>query len=157
MFFEEFADELADLELRMISDPRVVELETEVASCVEGEGFDYLSKSEIATGNHPWAADLAGIRESDSALAAGEYDASEIEAMTDEQQMEFFANADEELSTSSKEVLDRLQAEETELAVVTFDCGGLGEVVSDLLDEVLVELEEGFTEENGDRLASLGE
>ena len=75
------------------------------------------------------------------------------EEMSQEELDEFFENLPPPtLSDEDKAVLARLQAEEVELAIAVNDCGGGPRDLEGLYDEVRIEYEQRFLDENADEL-----
>lgn len=147
-FEEEFGDLLTDMYERMEASPEVVDHRAEVEACVEGKGFEYL------TDETAWE----HFSEQLNALGDQIYDplsGVDTTGWTDEQ----FQAAYEEAQTRTlpQETLDLLaevQADEIATAVALFECGGGWQNEQELFDEIRIDLEQQFLEENREQLAA---
>jgi hypothetical protein len=146
-FYLEFGDELEELDQRIRADLRMEELFQSVTTCVAEEGLEadpegnyesafYDRLAEIDSGQWVEPSDL-GLTEED------------LEEMSPEEINQLPAP---ELSSSDKELLAEIQADEVELAVAVFDCGGGPGDWLELYSEVRVEYEQEFIDDNADRL-----
>lgn len=146
-FDDEFGDLLNDLFQRMEASAEVVDHRAEVEACVEGKGFEYL------TDENAWehfSEQLNSVGEEIYDPLAG----VDTTGWTDEQ----FEAAYEEAQTRTlpQETLDLLaevQADEIATAVAVFECGGGWQNEQELFDEIRIDLEQEFLDENRDQLA----
>lgn len=144
-FENEFGSELDGLLQRVEDDPRLVEAGRELSDCVAEQGFEFSTEDELYA---RWEGELSAV---DDEIEAGlaEVDESVLDEMTEEELQVFFAEP--ELSAEAKVALGELQQQELALAKAVNDCGGLPRQ-SELFQEIKVELEQDFLDDNEDRL-----
>ncbi len=153
-FYDAFSDELDEMYERIEADPRFVAAQDEVRTCVEGKGLTYISEED--------AYDHFGTQI--DALFEDVYDnqpepemPAGFDDMTIEEQEAWYAEneqffAEPELSAGQKARLAEMQAEEIEIAVASYDCGGSWVQQAQLYQEILVEYETEFLETHADEL-----
>lgn len=146
-YFQEFQDELETMYEQIQDDPRVTEFEQEIAACVADKGLSYsdmqslyedLEKRmeplyESTYGNDPFV----GLSEDEIQ--------SQLENMTEAEMQELFTP---KLSDENLALLAEIQADEITLAVAVSECGGNEKAQQAVFEEVRIEYEERFIEEN---------
>ena len=147
-FYTEFSDEIDEMYERMQTDPRVVESEKETATCVAGKGLEFTSMDDAYELFEP---ELSALHE-EVGYPGQDLTEADFEAMTPEE-LEALYDQGLELSPEVKARLAELQDKEITLAKAVFDCGGGPDEQIDLYNEVRIEYEERFLEDNADRLA----
>jgi len=148
-FYQKFGDEFEALYERIQSDPRITELEQEVSRCVADEGLEYTNREAVYESSDQKMTPLY-----EEAFGTPPELPDNFDTMTGEEQEAFFNDFQPpELSDSAKATLAELQAEEIKLAIAVFDCGGSDEKLGEIYQEVSIEYEEQFLEENADQLA----
>jgi hypothetical protein len=146
-FYQEFQDELQEMSDRMEADPRVVERNSEIRSCVTDKGLEYESMDKVYQHYYEEMEKLS------SSIDQGDYpDLSEEEVaqMSEAELQELFAPP--ELSDEAKATLGELQAEEIELAMAVNECGGGFEAEYELLADIRAEYEQEFLETYAEEL-----
>ncbi len=149
-FWEEFGTELDDLYERVQADPRVVAALADIEACVIEAG-------------HPWLQDeeqweyfeekLEGIGPDYSSPGDPLEEAGlSYESMTDAEIQAFYEDY-YSLDESDLSALAEVQAEEIAMAIAYDDCGAGWQDQEAALQEVRIELEQEWLEENADRLA----
>lgn len=133
-FIQEFGVELEQLDRRIEADPRLVQFEQGIATCVTGAGYQYTT---FAAAQERFSVQVGSLVQRGAELTDSEAEAdSSLPTLTPEQ----------------LELLAGLQAEEIEIALAAFDCGwSLTEFLA-LRDEIQIDLEREFVEANRDRL-----
>ncbi|MGI9596110.1 MAG: class I SAM-dependent methyltransferase [Acidimicrobiales bacterium] len=153
-FYQEFDSELQELYESVEDDPRLEERQTEITECVVDKGFQFggLDRDGYQELYGRFEDGLNRIEEMVGEFPGEDLTDEELAAMTEEQLDELF-DKPRELTPEAATLLGELQAEETELAVVVFDCGGSLSANEELYREVTAEYEERFLSDNADRLA----
>ncbi|MFV0259530.1 MAG: hypothetical protein ACK5PP_13925 [Acidimicrobiales bacterium] len=153
-FFLEFQDELADLEERITSDPRIVEAQNEVSACVAEQGLTYDSEEAFADAVEP---ELSTMGQEPAAAAVDGAGATAEDPADGTEPAEGAGGAGSdvmempELTDTEKARLGELQTQEIELALAIEDCGG-GTKLDELRTEVSAEYEQEFLDEHADEL-----
>lgn len=147
-FYEEFGDELEGMYERAQNDPRVVEAEQEIASCVADKGYEYTNEQEVY---QRFDTELTSI-ENTLTFPGDELTEEDFSTMSEEELNAIF-NQPRELSDEALETLAEIQAEEVSLAVAVNECGGGFANQGNLVQEVMAELEQEFLDQNADRVA----
>ena len=150
-FDEEFGDVMNDMYERIEASPEVVAYRSEVQACVEAKGFEYLSANDGSQYEYfQEKMDDVGVSFVDP------LEGVDTEGWTDEQFQQAYENAETStLPADMLAALGQLQAEEIETAVVHFECGATWQSESKIYDEVRIELEKQFLEDNADALAEI--
>ncbi|MCP3989627.1 MAG: hypothetical protein GY724_11170 [Actinomycetia bacterium] len=147
-FYMDFSEDLDAMYERMQADPRIVEAEKEISDCVSDRGLEF---SDMEGLYEQFESELSAI---DQELGYPGEDLTEEDfSKLDESELEAIFSAPRELTPEMKGRLADLQEEEITLAVVVFDCGGGFAQQGDLFNEIRVEYEQEFLEDNADRLA----
>ncbi len=153
-FYEAFGDELDEMYQRMEADPRFVAAQDEIRTCVEEKGLTYVSEEDAY---EHFGSEVESLQnELYSNQPAPEMPAG-FDEMTIEEQDAWYAEneqlfAEPELSADQKARLAEMQAEEIEIAVASYDCGGSWVQQADLYQELIVEYETEFIETHGDEM-----
>jgi hypothetical protein len=153
-FYNDFEDELEEMWASIEDDPRIVEARLEIENCVADSGYDFSMDSDGYEALWNQFQDrLAEVDAEAGAFPFEEMTEEDFEAMTDDE-LDAMMNFSPELSDTGKAILGELQAEETAMAVAVWDCGGsFGDSeMADLFQEVSVEYEQRFIDQNADRL-----
>lgn len=154
-FEEAFGDQLDNLYERVEADPRIVAVESEIASCVSERGLVYEGRGEELWMRFSEPLDSIGM------MAFGDpFEGTGLnpDEMTQEEINDFFENLPPpQLSADDKATLARVQAEEIELAIAVRDCGGSERDQMELFNQVRIELEEDFLAKNADALAEFAD
>lgn len=147
-FYDEFSDDLDALYAEVDDDQRLVDAEAAVEACVADAGLEYLPAQERT---RAFALRLGAV---------GEEVSHPIEELSERELALLSASAVDELlalprtiSPEGLTVLADIQADEVELALATYDCGGGGLAEAVLRSEVTAEYEERFIADNAERLA----
>ena len=142
--YMEFGQEIGDMFQSMENHPLIIEAIKEIESCVTGEGLEFVDPS--SAWEH-WADDL-------DALSASmyEFDEAMIDALEEGEVFDQPMFDLPELSDDDKAKLGELQAEEIEIALATYDCGGGFNKMETIFHQVRIELEQQFVEENKEKL-----
>lgn len=146
-FYNEFQDELEEMSDRMEADPRVVERNSEIRSCVADKGHEYESMDKIYQHYYDEMEKIS------SSIGYGDYpdlSEEEIAQMSEAELQELFAPP--ELSDEAKAELGDLQAEELELAAAVNECGGGFEAEYELLADIRAEYEQEFLDTYAEEL-----
>ena len=144
-FYQEFGQELVALEAKIAADPRVVEVEREIADCVAERGLEYTPGVEL------WANFQPELKEIESSIDYSVF--AEVEE-GDEPALNSFEQP--ELSDEAKAQLGELQAKEIDLAVAVNDCGGGFNEQQAGHASVRAEYEQQWLDDNADRVADFG-
>jgi hypothetical protein len=152
-FYRDFSDEITEMYEAIEDDPRIAAKEEEITSCVADKGLEFGGFDEDL-----WSAYEDELNEIDQMIGGfpGENLTEEDFAAMSEDELDALFNQPREFSDEAKAKLAALQAEETELAVVVWDCGGsfgLDSEMATLYQEVVAEYEQRFLDENADQLA----
>ncbi|MEM7338973.1 MAG: hypothetical protein AAF467_10015 [Actinomycetota bacterium] len=147
-FYQEFNDDLDVMYERMEADPRVQEVEREVAECVTGKGLEYTDIDEV---NERLFEEVSAL-ESQVGFPGENLTDEDFENMSPDE-IEAIYNQPRELPEEVLTKLGELQAEEIELAQAVEECGGGFDAQQDLAFEILAEYEQEFLDDNADRLA----
>ncbi len=152
-FYNTYGDEIEDMYTRMEADPRIVEAEEQVRSCVEGEGVTYVSETDAYEYFEPKLAEL------DNTLYGGEQAQVEppegFEEWSAEDQDAWWEEnySEPEVTSEQKAQLAELQKEEIDAAVANYNCGGGYQQQAKLYQEVMTDYENEFLETHADDLA----
>ncbi|MGF1599917.1 MAG: hypothetical protein ACFCVK_23910 [Acidimicrobiales bacterium] len=146
-FYQEFNDEISEMYERIESDPRIIEAQQEVASCVTDKGFDFTDEQAFY---EEIEGELMAIdqRVNESMPTFSD---EEMADMTPEQMDELFSGRT--LTDEDKADLAELQAREIDVAVAVHECGGGFGNQQQMLMEVVAEYEQLFLEDNADAVA----
>jgi hypothetical protein len=142
-FYEEFGDRMDSLYEDLENHPRIVAFEQELGECVADTGLTYTGQSDLYD---TYYEKLSPIEESywnaiDQAMMSVEFDENGNPP-------EGFKFPEPELDQADKDALGELQAEETALAVAVYDCGGTEADAGELYQEIFIEIEQQFIEDN---------
>ncbi|MGH1504930.1 MAG: hypothetical protein ACRBI6_15350 [Acidimicrobiales bacterium] len=153
-FWMEFGDELDEIYQRVQADPRVIAALADVEACVAEAGQPWLVDEE------QWEyfyEQLEGIgpdyEEMEDPLTAAGLDP---ETMSEAEIEAFYADYEPEpmlLSDADLAVLAEVQAEEIAMAIAYDDCGAGWQQREELTQEIRIEIEQEWLDENADRLA----
>lgn len=138
-------DEMQDLFERMQADPRIAAWEQDWAACMADAGYTFTKMEEIY---EELERRMNTIYESQDPGAA--VTEEEVEAMTPEEREAFFEESQPE---PDRALLDEVQAFEVEVALASFDCGGMDQ--NDLFTEIAGDYQRDFIEENLSTIAGL--
>ncbi len=147
-FYQDFSDELEEMWERMEADPRIAEAEQKVADCVGEKGFDYTNMEDLY---ERWEPEMSAIEE-DIGYPGGDLTEEDFAQMSEEE-LDAIFNQPRTIPDDVKARLGELQQEEIAMAVAVDECGGGFENQADLFNEVRVEYEQQFVDDNADRLA----
>lgn len=153
-FYNDFQDELDEMFEAIEDDPRIVEAQQEIENCVSDNGYEFSMDSDGYEALWEQFQDrLAEVDAEAGGFPFEEMSEEDFAAMS-EDEIDAMINFSPELSDKGKAILGELQAEETAMAVVVWDCGGsFGDSeMADLFQEVSVEYEQRFIDQNADRL-----
>lgn len=151
-FYNAFGDELDAMEERAEADPRYVEFNDEVTSCVSEAGMTWIDQEELY---ERFESRLSAIQPSGFGPGSGdplEAAGLDPEEMSDREIDEFFRDLNR-LDPADLDELAAIQAEEIALAEVVIGCGGGPLNEQWVLGEVRAEYEQKFLDENADALA----
>ncbi len=150
-FFEEFQDEMEELQERFEADPRVAEARAKIKTCVADKGYDYTNQEDA----------YSDLQERVSAIGGGgggvvvfNDDSASDEGLTDEQvEQQFFEQ--NKLSDDDKTKLATVQDHELGLALAVYGCSGnsLDDTSNPELSKIRIDMEQEFLDANQDRLA----
>ncbi len=146
-FYEEFGDQLEELEQRFEADPRVVQVRAKIAACVADKGYNYTNEEAAYEDLQDRVSDIAGgigggiVIAQDQNLTDEEYDASALDQF--------------KLKDKDREKLKAAQEYEIGLALAVVDCSGgsLSPENTPELNNVRVEFEQEFLDTNRDALS----
>lgn len=155
-FYQDFEDELQDMEKRFEADPRVAERRQDVTSCVGDKGLDYTDMESLYERFEDELQDMDPYANGDFAEPDFGISEEEMAQMSEEELDEFFSDfefVEPELTEEDKAKLAELQAEEIELAVAVNECGGGFEQEFEQLADIRAEYEQEFLDTHADQLA----
>jgi hypothetical protein len=146
-FDEEFGDAMEEMWERIEASPELIAHREQVETCVTEKGYDYLVDDEMYQyfeekmneSGLRWIDPLEGVDTTNFTEEDFERAYREAETRT--------------LPPDQLAILAELQAEEIGMAVATFECGGGWEGEMKIRDELRIEMERQFLEDNADRLA----
>ena len=155
-FYQEFGDEMDAMYEAMESDPRVLEAEAKIEACVIDKGAEYVSEQDsyefYEDALEPMRSRLYG--QFDDAAISG----PDVESMSEEELEEFYNNLPQpELTAEDKVVLAELQQEEITSAVASFECGGGFENQIELFNDLRIDYEQRFLDDNRAALEAFAE
>lgn len=150
---QEFYDELQQ---RVDSDPRMVELNTSWAKCMKAAGYDYQEQSDI------WDKAYASIQDRHDAIVPDLWK-DPFEGWTDDEISDFFENTPQDeidalfnqsydLTADQRAQLEELLEEEIALALAEFDCSA---PFYEKSQQIYEEIEEQYALEHEDELRAL--
>ena len=148
MFYQTFDDELSAMAERAEADPRFVEFNDRVTSCVSDAGLVWVDERELY---ERWERDLNALQSGPSSRDPLGDAGLDQETMSEREIEEFYTDLfrldDDQLTR-----LGELRAEEIALATTVVGCGGgpLNEQV--VLGQVRAEYEQEFLDSNADAL-----
>ncbi|MEZ5343100.1 MAG: hypothetical protein R2706_17155 [Acidimicrobiales bacterium] len=152
-----FSDELDAMYVLIQSDPRIVEAEAKIASCVADKGFTYTSIDDVYTLFNDRLEPLYNAQNE-----AYENMPNPFEGMTDEELAalteEDYAAFDQGPPPLPDDLLAELgviQKEEIAMAVAVDECGGGYNNQESVYNEVRIELEQEFVDANREALEAL--
>lgn len=147
-FYQEFGDEIEAMYEAMENDPRVLEVQAEVEACVTEKGVEFVSEEDAY---EQWEEKLGPIRERMySQFEDDPLDEASAATMSDEEIQEFYENLPRpEMTDEDKVVLGEMQQEEIAIAIASFECDGGYSNQIELFEDLRVEYEQRFLEENG--------
>ncbi len=148
-FYQEFGDELSNLYEQIQQDPRFVEAQNEVKSCVEGKGLTYVTEEEIY---QLWEDDLNDIESNHVVYPGMDLTEEDFNTMTPDE-LDAIYNQPITIDDAGKAKIAELQADEIALAIVFDDCGGGWKNQQDLFNELNTEYEQRFLDDNADAIA----
>lgn len=149
-FYQAFGDEVQALQERIEADGRIVAFNAEVSSCVAEAGMEWTSIRDVYEQFEPRMRELQpqAFSGGDPFEAAG----LDPENMSDRELDEFYMELNR-LDPGQLALLAEIQAEEIALAQEVIACGG-GPVNEQVIrNEVRVEYEQAFLDENAEELA----
>ncbi len=149
-FYQEFGDELNSLYEQIQQDPRYVEAQDAVKSCVEDKGLTYLGDDQIY---QLWEDDLNDIEMNHVVYPGNDLTEEDFNTMTPEE-LDAVYNQPITIDEEGKTKLAALQTEELALAVAVDDCGGGWKNQQELFDELNAEYEQRFLDDNADAIAT---
>jgi len=155
-FYQDFEDELQDMEKRFEADPRVAERRQEVTSCVADKGLIFTDMDSIYERFEEEIQAMDPYANGDFAEPDFGISEEEMAQMSEEELDEFFNDfefVEPELSDEDKAKLGELQTEEIELAVAVNECGGGFEQEYGQLADIRAEYEQDFLDTYADQLA----
>ncbi len=146
-FYQEFGDQINEMYEAMEEDPRVLDAQAKIEACVVDKGVEYIPEEDAY---EYFEEQLEPIRSNTyqqfETDPLAEEDAA---AMSDEEIEEFYDNLPQpEVSDEDKAILGELQQEEIASAVAAFECGGGFSNQFELFNELRVEYEQRFMDEN---------
>lgn len=149
-FYRAFGPEVQALNERIDADSRVVAFNTEISECVAEEGMDWTGMQDLYEQFEPRLNKLQpqAFMSGDPFEAAG-LDPEEMS----EQELNDFFNEMNRLDPEQLVLLGEIQADEIALAKAVKSCGGgpIAELI--VRNEVQVEYEQAFLDENAEALA----
>lgn len=155
-YWEAMETYYADLQERVESDTRIVELDKKWAACMKEEGFEYESQTAF------WDKGYTEYQERLNEILGDDYYKDPMEGWTQEQIDEFWANATQEEidalytqpepTDAQRTQLEELLADEIKVAVAQFKCSG---DYNEQMTEIYAEIEETFALEHEEELRAL--
>lgn len=155
-FYQDFEDELQDMEKRIEADPRVAERRQEITSCVSDKGLVFTDMESLYERFEEEIQAMDPYANGDVAEPDFGISEEEMAQMSPEELDEFFSDfefVEPELSEEDKAKLGELQAEEIELAVAVNECDGGFEQEYEQLADIRAEYEQEFLDTYADQLA----
>ncbi len=150
-FNDEFGDELEDLFERMQNDPRMIEQAQKISTCVADKGYsDYVDEESVYEDidNRMGAMSSGGFND-----PFADFTDEQMESMSEEDFEEIINQANgETLSDADLATLAEVQEYEIGLALAVDECGG--GYWNDANNEIRIEIEQEWLDENADRIAS---
>jgi len=149
-FQEAFGDQMQSLYDRIESDSRIVAFNAEISACVSESGMNWTNMKDLRKRFESRLNDLQPdmMRNVDPFAEAG----LNPEEMSERELDEFYTEMNR-LSPEALFKLGELQSEEIALAKAVTDCGGGPKAGEQLFQEVRVELEQAFVDDNAEALA----
>lgn len=148
-FYQAFGDQIQNLHERIDADNRVVAFTAVISSCVAERGMEWTGIEDVYQQFEP---KLNNLRPGPSQGGDPFEDAGlNPEEMSDRQLEEFFREMNR-LGPEALAVLAEIQAEEIALAQAVIACGGGPFKEQEIRNEVRVEYERAFLNENADAL-----
>ena len=147
-FFDEFSEQLVELESRIASDPEVVSYWKEKSECVSAAGFDFLSLNDFEEALSSEVAQIAAAPQRDPFEGM---DAAEIAALSPDEVRELTDVADG-LRESDAVRLAEIQAREIDTMVAVDDCEASPRYYEAFLSPIRARYESEFVEEYGDQI-----
>lgn len=152
-FYQEFGDELNDLYESIEDDPRIAASQQEINECVADKGYDFdAGFSGYEKLFEMFQEDLQRIDEMVGSSFEVGFEEQDFETMTEEE-IDAIYNQPREFTDEAKALLAEIQAEEIEMALVAYDCGGGNNADGELFQEIAAEYEQRFLDENADKLS----
>jgi hypothetical protein len=149
-FHEEFGDELDAIYQQAAADPRLSQVPDSVIDCVAAKGLEYTSDEAVS---ERFNRELVAVEASMSHPAA-ELTDEDFATMSSEE-LDAVLGQPRALSDEGRALLATLQAEEVELALAVNECGGGAEARNERFRQIVLEYEQQFLDDHGDRLAEL--
>jgi len=149
-FNQAFGDDVSALYERVEADSRMVAFQTEVSACVAEAGMEWTNRSDVYNRFQPRLDELRPDASSQQAIfeAAG----LDPETMSERELDDFVADM-KRLTPEKLSILAELQAEEIALAKRVDACGG-GQLQEQVIrNQIQVEYEQKFLDQNADALA----
>jgi len=142
-YFMEFQDELEKLYEQIEDDPRIASFEQEISTCVSEKGLSYTDMQTMYEDLDERMRPLydEAFNQQPTDMPSEE----EMASMSEREMQELFAP---KLSDESKATLGEIQADELALAAAVQECGGNDADRAAVYQEVTIEYEERFIEEN---------
>ncbi len=157
-FYTEFGDELDAMWEALESDPRIVAKEAEIERCVTDKGLIYLGDGEEYTYFEDKMQPIYEAVWEAEASAGPDFTDEELEQMTDEELDAVFGDFEPpKLTPEQNAELKAIQEEEIALAVTVLECGGGWEQLEATFNDVRIEYEQRFLDENAAALAAYKE
>lgn len=142
-YFMEFQDELQNMYEQIEEDPRIAALDQEIASCVSDKGLVYTDMQAV----------YEDLEERMQPLYEEAYNQGPDEILSDEEMASMSEREMQELfgpklSDEARATLAEIQTDELALATAVQECGGNEEARFEVYQEVSIEYEERFIEQN---------
>ena len=151
-FFEEFQDELSQLEERFEADPRVAEVRAATKTCVVDKGYEYTTQEDTFGDLQERISDIGGGAGGGGVIIS-DGSASDADLTDEEIEQQFFEQ--NKLSDDDKAKLATAQEYELGLALAVYGCSGnsLDDTSNPELSKIRIDMEQEFLDANQDRLA----
>ncbi len=145
-FDDEFGDLLEEMFQRAEASPEIVEFRAEVQACVLDKGFEYLGMEE--------AYQFFEQKMEAAGLNGDPFSNIDFENLSDEEIDQAFQDAQNKpLPPDQLAALAEVQDEEIGMAVAAVECGGGARNEANVFNDLRVEMENQFLEDNKERLA----
>ena len=151
-FFDEFQDEIEELQQRFEADPRVAEVRAKTKTCVADKGYVYTNQDDAFGDLQDRISDIGGGAGGGGVIISD--GAGSGSDLTDEQiEQQFFEQ--NKLSDDDKTKLAAAQEHELGMALAVYECSGnsLDDTSNPELSKIRIQIEQEFLDTNQDRLA----